>query len=312
MSSILEALERAEVERVRSSDPVVHPLPSAGSEKRLNMPLIAGGLVLLLLINLLVWWVYLREEQQPEPPPGLPLGKPPVSAPASAPAAKPDVTPKPMQELPEKEQSLPEAAQKLPEALQKSPQPKQEQPVLSLREQLQKSAAPSARPLFEEAKVPPKPVVPAAPAKPAGSSLPLTAKEDADKPAVMTDADKPLAVAKPVATARPPVTSALPVAKAEPPLVSQLPQAREESQAPPAEQIPLVWELSQGVREKVLQLKSTVHVYSEQPEQRFIIINMRRYSEGDSLPPDGFRLERIDQDGVVIDHGEGLVRLPRR
>ena len=74
----------------------------------------------------------------------------------------------------------------------------------------------------------------------------------------------------------------------------------------------MVWELSQNVREMELQLKSSVHVYSKQPEQRFIIINMRRYSEGDRLPLHGFLLERIDQDRVVIDDGEGLVRLPRR
>ncbi|MCU7812942.1 MAG: general secretion pathway protein GspB, partial [Candidatus Thiodiazotropha sp. (ex Notomyrtea botanica)] len=76
--------------------------------------------------------------------------------------------------------------------------------------------------------------------------------------------------------------------------------------------IPLVWELPQGLREKILQLKSSIHVYSETPEQRFVIINMKRYKEGDSLQPNGFRLERIDRDGVVIDHGDGLVRLLRR
>lgn len=297
MSSILEALEKAEVERIHSSDPVLHPLPSTGSKKRLKGPLIAGGLVLLLLMGLLFWWFYLRQEQQPVPPPRVPLSPPPPVA-ATAPVEKPVVVPQPVQEL--------------PDAVQKPTQPRRETPALTLREQLQKSAAPSAKPLFEEAKLPPKPVAAAKPKPPAESPRPALAKGASDTPPVEPDAGKPPAPARSVATAQEPMAPALPIATAEPPLGSQRPEATDLPQAVPAEQIPLVWELSQEVRERVLQLKSSVHVYSQQPEQRFVIINMRRYSEGESLPPHGFRLERIDQDGVVIDHGEGLVRLPRR
>ncbi|MCU7921265.1 MAG: general secretion pathway protein GspB [Candidatus Thiodiazotropha sp. (ex Dulcina madagascariensis)] len=76
-------------------------------------------------------------------------------------------------------------------------------------------------------------------------------------------------------------------------------------------QIPLVWELSQGLREALGALKISIHVYSEDPGQRFVIIDMRRYSEGDILPGKGYRLESIDQDGIVIDYGDGLVRLQR-
>jgi len=74
----------------------------------------------------------------------------------------------------------------------------------------------------------------------------------------------------------------------------------------------VVWELPQYLREKILQLKSSVHVYNANPAQRFVIINMHRYGEGDSLPPDGFRLKRIERDGIVIDYGDGLVRLEQR
>lgn len=38
---------------------------------------------------------------------------------------------------------------------------------------------------------------------------------------------------------------------------------------------------------------------------------MHRYAEGDVLPPEGFRLQRIDRRGVVIDYEAGRVRLPR-
>jgi general secretion pathway protein B len=77
------------------------------------------------------------------------------------------------------------------------------------------------------------------------------------------------------------------------------------------QQIPLIWEMDQVLREALEQLKTTIHVYSETPSQRFVIINMRRYSEGDSLGVMGYRLHAIDRDGIVVDYGNGLVRLLR-
>ncbi|MCU7869913.1 MAG: general secretion pathway protein GspB [Candidatus Thiodiazotropha sp. (ex Lucinoma borealis)] len=76
-------------------------------------------------------------------------------------------------------------------------------------------------------------------------------------------------------------------------------------------QIPLIWELPQGLREELGQLKTSIHVYNKEPEQRFVIINLHRYGEGDVLSSKGYRLKRIDRDGIVVDYGEGLVRLLR-
>ncbi len=75
--------------------------------------------------------------------------------------------------------------------------------------------------------------------------------------------------------------------------------------------IPLVWELPQAEREALLELSISIHVYHEDPQRRFVIINMHRYVEGDRLKEKGYRLERIDQDGIVLDYGAGLVRIPR-
>ncbi|MCG8048436.1 MAG: general secretion pathway protein GspB [Candidatus Thiodiazotropha endolucinida] len=77
------------------------------------------------------------------------------------------------------------------------------------------------------------------------------------------------------------------------------------------QQIPLIWELDQGLREELEQLRTTIHVYHEIPSERFVIINMRRYSEGDTFDVNGYRLHTIDRDGIVIDYGNGLVRLLR-
>lgn len=282
MSSILDALEKAEGERRQGVGPGLRPATPVVTERRFNLPLIAGAVVLLLLANLLFWWFYLRQPQAEQPLQSSEAAQPPVASAATTPAfsSAPVSAPKPVA-------------------------PQKPSPALTLREQLQKSAAPSARPLFEEAKLPAKPVVAAAP-RPVAEPVIAAPAPVTESPVVAPQVPK---APEPLETAS--VTQP-PVASVPPPLAQPQPLAEPQPLAVPEEQIPLVWELSQGVREKVLSLKSSIHVYSEQPEQRFVIINMRRYGEGDSLSLDGFRLERIDQDGVIIDYGEGLVRLPRR
>jgi hypothetical protein len=76
-----------------------------------------------------------------------------------------------------------------------------------------------------------------------------------------------------------------------------------------AEQIPMLWELPANVQEKLSDLKINILVYDEDTARRFVIINMRKYREGDQLIPSGMRLQRITRKGVVIDYGDGLVRL---
>jgi hypothetical protein len=77
------------------------------------------------------------------------------------------------------------------------------------------------------------------------------------------------------------------------------------------QQIPLIWELDQALREELEQLKTTIHVYHENAAQRFVIINRQRYSEGDTLGVKNYRLHAIDREGIVVDYGGGLVRLLR-
>jgi hypothetical protein len=80
---------------------------------------------------------------------------------------------------------------------------------------------------------------------------------------------------------------------------------------PPVEEeyIPAIWELSEKAQTRLKGLKINIHVYHEEPAERLVIIDMRRYREGDALDRKGLTLERITRDGVVIDYGEGKVRL---
>src|ERR1700722_19160281 len=48
-------------------------------------------------------------------------------------------------------------------------------------------------------------------------------------------------------------------------------------------------------------LRVDVHVYAAKPEERFVLINMHRLHEGDSLP-EGVRVESITPEGVVVSY----------
>jgi general secretion pathway protein B len=54
-----------------------------------------------------------------------------------------------------------------------------------------------------------------------------------------------------------------------------------------------------------------VHVHADDPSGRFVMVGMRKYREGDTLP-DGSLLERILADGVQLEFRGPHYRLPRR
>lgn len=53
-----------------------------------------------------------------------------------------------------------------------------------------------------------------------------------------------------------------------------------------------------------------IHVFSENPGERFVFINMRRYDEGQATQ-EGPRIERIARDGVIMDYQGQRFFLPR-
>ena len=58
------------------------------------------------------------------------------------------------------------------------------------------------------------------------------------------------------------------------------------------------------------QLRLDLHVYAVHPEDRFVMINMRRLHEGDSLP-DGVRVESITPEGAIMSYNGSRFMLPR-
>lgn len=81
------------------------------------------------------------------------------------------------------------------------------------------------------------------------------------------------------------------------------PEPRDET-PPPLETIPLQIELPQELQQALPQLRVDVHVFDDARANRFVMINLRRYREGDEIAPD-LILERVTREGMVlIFHGE--------
>ncbi len=52
-------------------------------------------------------------------------------------------------------------------------------------------------------------------------------------------------------------------------------------------------------RSRVPEPTIDVHVYAQDPARRFILVNLKKYRQGDRLP-DGARVEQITEDGVIF------------
>ena len=68
------------------------------------------------------------------------------------------------------------------------------------------------------------------------------------------------------------------------------------------------WATTPGTH--VPQLRLDLHVYAARPEERFVMINMKKLREGDSLP-EGVRVESITPEGAVLSYNGSRFLLPR-
>ena len=107
---------------------------------------------------------------------------------------------------------------------------------------------------------------------------------------------------------------AVPAAAAQEPAM-QIPQVSYSRPAPAAVEVSASeprWEdLPERLPLELPSLSLDVHVYSESPVQRFVLINLRRYREGERLQ-EGPLLERITPEGVVVLHGGTRYAVPRQ
>lgn len=64
-------------------------------------------------------------------------------------------------------------------------------------------------------------------------------------------------------------------------------------------------------RSQLSQYVVNVHVYDSNVKNRFVLINMTKYREGDQLPGGGPLISAITPEGVVVDYGSGKALLER-
>jgi len=75
--------------------------------------------------------------------------------------------------------------------------------------------------------------------------------------------------------------------------------------ARPKVTLPSINELPEDIQSALGPLEINVHMYSQNPTERRVFINMQGYREGDTIGESGFKLTEITPYGVVIDYGKG-------
>ncbi|MGI8560833.1 MAG: general secretion pathway protein GspB [Luteimonas sp.] len=80
--------------------------------------------------------------------------------------------------------------------------------------------------------------------------------------------------------------------------------------ATPGARMPTVAELPAEERRQLPAMKFSMHMWNEQPAQRFVILDGNRYGEGDRIG--SAVITTIDTSGVVLDLNGRAVRLPLR
>jgi general secretion pathway protein B len=77
------------------------------------------------------------------------------------------------------------------------------------------------------------------------------------------------------------------------------------------ENLPTINDLTANNTAAVPAMHLDIHVYSTSPAERFVFINMRKYREGEAMS-EGPTIERIQRDGVVLNHRGLRFVLPRQ
>lgn len=89
-----------------------------------------------------------------------------------------------------------------------------------------------------------------------------------------------------------------------------IPEAAAPAPAPMAPDVPRLDQLDPDTRSALPPLKLSMHVYAEQAPDRFVLIDGRRYGEGEKLAP-SLQLIEVRRDGVVLDFNGRRFLLPR-
>jgi general secretion pathway protein B len=73
--------------------------------------------------------------------------------------------------------------------------------------------------------------------------------------------------------------------------------------------VPLYSQIATSPGSGIPELRLDLHAWDERPENRFVLINMKKLREGDTLP-EGVKVEAITRDGVILSHSGTKFLLP--
>jgi general secretion pathway protein B len=74
--------------------------------------------------------------------------------------------------------------------------------------------------------------------------------------------------------------------------------------------VPLYQDAASTAGNQIPQLRLDLHAYAAKPQDRFVMINMHKMREGDTLP-EGVRVDSITPDGAVLSYKGSSFLLPR-
>jgi general secretion pathway protein B len=74
--------------------------------------------------------------------------------------------------------------------------------------------------------------------------------------------------------------------------------------------VPLYQDAASSPGTQIPQLRLDLHAYAARPQDRFVMINMHKVREGDTLP-EGVRVDSITPDGAVLSYKGSSFLLPR-
>jgi len=286
MSLILEALKKSEQQRRLGEAPTLGSPVVSTRRRRSVLPVLA---VLIVIAAGAGWWL---TRKPAEPPPAAPVA--PLIADKTAPAAK---GAKPGD-------NTAATAATMQDRL------KQEAARRKVEQAKRADALGGAKPNPPLGLPNANPAVAAAPRKP-GDPMPhamLPPKTPADAAAPNANPAKTdAAVVPPKATTTTPPPAAAPAketATATPP--AKAPAAA----APDGNTLPTIWELPFSTRKDIPALDLSMHVYSSDPQQRFVVIKGERHVEGDEIASD-LTLREIRQDGLVLEYKGQKFFFPR-
>jgi len=287
MSLILEALKKSEQQR-RLGEAPTFGSPVVTTRRRRNfLPVLA---ILIVIAAGAAWWLSRRADQAP---PAAPVAAEATTSAAQSPLAG---------QVQVRPPASPAAGNRTaPRAIPKADQDNKRLGVLGNATHATPLPAPSTatKPAATDAAVTP-------PDKTAGLRAPAPPvaappKTDASVPASAPQKSDGAAAAAPKSE----TAESAPAADSK-----GAPAASADKTAAAGSALPTIWELPYSVRKDLPAIDLSMHVYSADPKQRFVVLKGDRHTEGDEVGQD-LVLKEIRQDGVVLDYKGQRFFFPR-